>query len=412
MIKSKKGITLIALIITILVMLILVGIIISVTAGNGGVIEQAQSATEKQKYKTALEKVQISIIYLENGKIDLNTTEQNIKMINLPEVDYDNTKIEERENGKVLVVVFKNGTTYEIVGIGEEKEIIEEDKDIIDKIDYFTINGNEVKGLSEEGSNKILELEETGKEIVLEIPQGITAILSNAFRNSPRFNTYSEACSKIKKVKIREGITTIGSQAFDGCSNIEEIILPETLTTIEGMAFTNTGIISITIPNNVKTIGGNSFMNCSNLKEVNVPNSVNSLGSGVFWNCSVLEKITIPSSIKEIPDNFCNSCSGLNEVEFLGSVESVGTSAFESCKNLSSLDIPDTVKTIKNKAFYNCSKLKIKIPASIETIGTDAFKYTMEAHIFKEANDIKNMGNYPWGLTTRKIFDKNGNKLN
>ena len=47
-IKSRNGITLIALVISIIVMLILAGVSLNATIGNNGIITQAQNATYMQ----------------------------------------------------------------------------------------------------------------------------------------------------------------------------------------------------------------------------------------------------------------------------------------------------------------------------------------------------------------------------
>lgn len=57
MIKKQKGITLIALVITIIVLLILAGISISLVLGKNGILEQAQNAVSSHKAGTAKEEV-------------------------------------------------------------------------------------------------------------------------------------------------------------------------------------------------------------------------------------------------------------------------------------------------------------------------------------------------------------------
>ena len=47
MLKSNKGITLVALVITIIVLLILAGVVISMTLGNEGLITKSQNAVDK-----------------------------------------------------------------------------------------------------------------------------------------------------------------------------------------------------------------------------------------------------------------------------------------------------------------------------------------------------------------------------
>ena len=59
--KGKNGITLIALVITIIVLLILVGVTIASITGENGILSKAQSANEKNKNATELEKVNLAV---------------------------------------------------------------------------------------------------------------------------------------------------------------------------------------------------------------------------------------------------------------------------------------------------------------------------------------------------------------
>ena len=69
---STAGITLIALVITIIVLLILAGVAISMLSGENGILTQAQQA--KEKYESAAEEEQFR---LDNMAIALN---RNLKM--------------------------------------------------------------------------------------------------------------------------------------------------------------------------------------------------------------------------------------------------------------------------------------------------------------------------------------------
>lgn len=62
--KESKAITLIALIITIIVLLILAGVVINMTLGNDGIISKAQGVVDA--YKNAQEKEEIEIAKVEN----------------------------------------------------------------------------------------------------------------------------------------------------------------------------------------------------------------------------------------------------------------------------------------------------------------------------------------------------------
>ena len=66
--------------------------------------------------------------------------------------------------------------------------------------------------------------------------------------------------SKIKKVVIENGITSIGAYAFSSCSNLTDITIPDSVTSIGEYAFQNCRkLASIEIPSSVTSIGGSAF---------------------------------------------------------------------------------------------------------------------------------------------------------
>lgn len=59
--KSNKGITLISLVITIIIMLILAGVVITLALGNNGLIGKAKEAKEETNKQTAIEQINLKI---------------------------------------------------------------------------------------------------------------------------------------------------------------------------------------------------------------------------------------------------------------------------------------------------------------------------------------------------------------
>ena len=72
MMKGQKGITLVALVITIIVMLILVGVSVTV-ALNGGLFTTAETAKDATNNALVVENK------LDNGNVTINGTEYNIQ---------------------------------------------------------------------------------------------------------------------------------------------------------------------------------------------------------------------------------------------------------------------------------------------------------------------------------------------
>ena len=61
-IKQKNGITLIALVITIIVLLILAGVSIAMLTGQNGILTQAQNAKTTTEDKSAEEKIKLAVM--------------------------------------------------------------------------------------------------------------------------------------------------------------------------------------------------------------------------------------------------------------------------------------------------------------------------------------------------------------
>lgn len=79
--NKEKGITLIALVITIVILLILAGVSIAMLTGDNGIITRANEASEKTKYAGAKEAVEVEIAgSLDNkGKYDANIAKANLE---------------------------------------------------------------------------------------------------------------------------------------------------------------------------------------------------------------------------------------------------------------------------------------------------------------------------------------------
>ena len=74
-------------------------------------------------------------------------------------------------------------------------------------------------------------------------------------------------------------VVTIGSNAFNGCITINKVILKEGITSIESNAFSNSSIEEIEIPESISGLSSNIFSNCGNLKKIQfkrtiIPNGV------------------------------------------------------------------------------------------------------------------------------------------
>ena len=78
--EGKKGITLIALVITIIVLLILAGVSISMLTGQNGILTQAQTAKEETEKASIIEQAKTDILGIQSGG-DISLTQGQLKDI-------------------------------------------------------------------------------------------------------------------------------------------------------------------------------------------------------------------------------------------------------------------------------------------------------------------------------------------
>ncbi|MCI8759588.1 MAG: hypothetical protein HFJ34_00395 [Clostridia bacterium] len=114
--NTNKGITLIALVITIIVLLILAGITIATLTGENGILNKANTAKEKTQEETAKEKVEIAVMgsYGTDGKLNYEELKENLDkvdgIIGVPNnITQESFPLEVNVDG-YKVIIEKNGT--------------------------------------------------------------------------------------------------------------------------------------------------------------------------------------------------------------------------------------------------------------------------------------------------------------
>jgi hypothetical protein len=117
-------------------------------------------------------------------------------------------------------------------------------------------------------------------------------------------------------------------------------------------------IIAIRIENGVTSLGLNAFTDCINLVNVIIPYSVTEIGEQAFYNCCRLKSITIPGSVTKIGEYAFRDCASLTSVTIPDSMTEIGEAAFQYCDNLTSVIIPGNVTKIGKLAFDGCGNLR------------------------------------------------------
>ena len=183
-------------------------------------------------------------------------------------------------------------------------------------------------------------------------------------------------CDVLRTIDIPEGVTTIGTNAFNNNQAVERIGIPDSVTEIGDYAFGYClSLASVTIPDSVTSIGEGTFIDCESLESITIPDSVTSIGLGAFQLCLSLTSIVIPDSVTDFGDWMFHSCTSLENVTLSNGLTAINTGTFTGCTNLKNITFPEGVTSIGDYAFADCEILaSVTIPDSVTSIGVGAFE--------------------------------------
>ena len=149
----------------------------------------------------------------------------------------------------------------------------------------------------------------------------------------------------------------------------------------------------VVIPDGVTEIGSNAFENCKALTSIVIPDSVTKIGEGAFSGCTGLKEVTVPDGVTSIEDYVFYHCEALERVSLPKGIVSIGHSSFEYCLKLTDIQLPSGLKSIDNSAFWACRSLvKLTLPQSLETIGYTSFGKCSAMNPLQVPETLKSIG--------------------
>ena len=231
--------------------------------------------------------------------------------------------------------------------------------------DVFTVDGLQYKVKSmASGAEKVWVTQQEWTSASLVIPATVTYseieflveyVDQRAFQNNTTITSLDVAAQKIN------------SFAFDGCSNLTDVTLREGVTTLYRDAFEGIAATSITLPASLKDLDEYGYFcpfSHNNLTEFVVAegNPYLTVGEdGALYNKAMTRIYAFPFNC---PKKF---------KEILPSVEIISTDVFASCTNIAdTIIIPATLK--RAASFHACSNIKYVVIESKSTSFSDAFQ--------------------------------------
>ena len=369
--KEKQGITLIALVITIVVLLILAGVSIAMLTGDNGILSQAQNAKnqtekaeDKERIKLAVNAAQIS----DNGFKELgqNSLQEELDK----EFGEGKTSVRDNEDGSFIVNLRDDKKDYTVLSNGQ----------IQDGVDWKDAMAKAKAPEEQETTSKnVIGIGTNGQAVNMDlwlytfdsVTNGYGLNSKEVFQNT-EYNTNGTNSDTIRTAGYK-GTETDG----------KDIIIPQYISEDGGETYTpvtslyrtfngNTNIITMPIiPTTVTNLCA-TFENCKSLKECIIPNSVEDIKW--CWSNTGIEKIKeIPNSVIEMIGSFgfCNSLEYVN-LKIPDKVKSL-SGTFRNCINLkeANLILPEGLESMSLTLYYCTSLTKGPdvIPESVTDMG-------------------------------------------
>ena len=319
--SNLNGVSLIALVVTIIIILIIAGGIIFSPFGDNGIISESKNAkikNELYKYKEEFE------YYIACKKIEDLDFKKNTLNAGINSLSYNTKTDDEEGNIKTVITTLSNKYIDMLEIIKGELTLHTKDKNLIEIAKLVGIEPNPydiVDGVLLSSTGNLLLMDQSG---TLTIPNSVT---------------------------------TIGEGAFANLDGLKTIIIPGTCKEIAVNAFSyNSSLENVIMQDGVEIIGPSAFSNCKNLKEVQMADSVKTLGAQAFLYCNSLQSIDLSSGITVLASNVFSGCSSLKELIIPNGVTRLEGSCFANL-TITEIDIPSSVNYINNSAFINCFEL-------------------------------------------------------
>lgn len=455
-IRNNKGITLIALVITVIVMVLLVGITISILTSDNSLINRTLSSLNTNDAQTAREIVMLAANAVKVESKTNPMTKSGVARALKDEIvkasgDDANTISSDLgtslETGlDVYMVVFRK-YRFEVADDFTYAKLVEEfnaekwDKGGVTPETAF-VWGSENPNDGELYHTIIGYQESLMSYPVVRIPSRCTAIdlQYTSENNSGRIMEYPDVNRQISrifdqffapgenqlggitKIEIPETVTKL-SGAFMGFTSLEEVVLPYTLTEISGASFYGcSNLRKITIPSRVTKIGGYCFYYCSELEEINLSDDIQSIGNYAFYGTKWYDNLsdgeiyigkvfykykgTMPETYTVKDGTKC-----VAPMAFTNMVKQPwGSYDIQDNDVLRKVNFPNSVEEIGVRAFTSCKNLtNVVLPATIKIIDEYAFCNCPNIDEIVLPSGIKKIGKEAFSSTGIQSVTANGN---
>ena len=462
----EKGITLIALVITIVVLLILAGISLNLVLGENGIVTKAKDAREQTII--GHEKEQINLAYSA-----CKTRENFEDLVTASELETEMKKSNENvsvaADGDNLVITFEE--TKHQYNIGQDgnyienvdwsklepglyktgtSEMIKSWQELIDDGEVTVQNGALDRNrthISEKGdliiSDQVNQIYAKGETcgtirddniIAMYIPGSVKVIGNSGLRGFCALEklVIAEGCKSIGYYALSYGFTS----AFGGKSQLKDIEFPNSIENIEDIIFDYGDSPWLDDQPDGEVYIGKVLYSYKGVMPQNtnlqIKDGTKMIAPRALKGETMLYGVTLPDSVEKIGESAFSNCTNLSDINGIENVISIGGDAFCKTKwyenqpdgeiyigkNLygykgimpenTSLRIREGTLNISDRAFSDFTGVvEVIIPSSVKYIG-NAFGGCKNLATISGAENVERIGSMAFGGTKWKNNHEDG----
>ena len=373
-VKGTKGITLVALVITVIVLLILAGVTIAALSGDNGILQNAARAKEETEAATLEEKIKLLAAETLINKYTGENKEKTAQELQ-DELNNQGERVLVVQWDKYIIFDLNENKEYRVMSDGNVKYC--GTNNIGNELESFSDFNSEYINTDSDGNN-VIGIDIEGNQIDMNLWE--CTLLNNGTYGLNDEDTYN--C-----IEYGGNLdNSVRNKGYEGSyTNNGEIIeaVPAYISRDDGKTYIAVTDMYCTfrsdeslkvapeVPNTVTNMW-NTFNGCSSLIEIPgiLPTYVTNMESA-FFNCKTLE--TSP----DIPENVINmkttfyGCESLKIAPNIPNKVSTMYDTFYNCTSMTTAPtiIPDSVIDMKN-TFYNCNLMRTG-PTKISNKVTD-----------------------------------------
>uniref|UniRef100_UPI003FED43E5 InlB B-repeat-containing protein n=1 Tax=Candidatus Limivicinus sp. TaxID=3030905 RepID=UPI003FED43E5 len=225
----------------------------------------------------------------------------------------------------------------------------------------------------------------------------------------------------------------IPPRAFQRNTTITKIILPDTLertylhafSMMNALTYLGTAVGNLIFPSSMKIMGEGMVYQDVNLSgSLTLPASLEAIGSSCFYQSGITGDVVIPGNVNIVTNTDINSGkynpsasifngTRISSLTFEDGITKISNSFAYGCESLTSVTIPATVKTIGEDAFHGTSLTAYPEMAGVTEVGNSAFRELKSAITgdIELKNDVSYGGRVFLGDTIKGNVTVNSNSV-